>query len=173
MQQESARKILAASFPTPDGGSRAAGAVGGALRDRIGNTAVLYVRPDGKAKFVESKDWGAGRGALLGGAIGILGGPLGIVVGGGIGAAVSKLRDSGFKNDQLEQLGKSLQPNSSAVVIEIAGDAIDTAKEILEPLGAENFVVEELDESVASLFSQDAEPETEPEPAAVSSESPS
>jgi len=173
MQQESARKILAASFPTPDGGSRAAGAVGGALRDRIGNTAVLYVRPDGKAKFVESKDWGAGRGALLGGAIGILGGPLGIVAGAGIGAAVSKLRDSGFKNDQLEQLGKSLHPNSSAVVVEIAGDSIDQAKEIIEPLGAENFVVEDLDESVAALFTQDAEPETEPEPAAVSSETPS
>jgi hypothetical protein len=26
------------------------------------------------------------------------------------------LRDSGFKNDQLEQLGKSLEPNTSAVV---------------------------------------------------------
>ena len=156
MQQESARKILAASFATPDGGSRGAGALGGAMRDKIGNTAVLYVRPDGKAKFVESKDWGAGRGALLGGAIGILGGPLGIVVGGSVGALVSKLRDSGFKNDQLEQLGKSLEPNSSAIVVEIASDAIDTAKELLEPLGAQNFVVEDLDEDVASLFAQDA-----------------
>jgi uncharacterized membrane protein len=143
------------------------------MRDEIGNTAVLFVRADGKAKFVESKDWGAGRGALLGGAIGIIGGPIGILAGGSIGALVSKLRDSGFKNDQLDQLGKSLQPNTSAVVVEIAGDAIDTAKQVLEPLGAQNFVVEDLDESVASLFAQDAEPETEPEPAAVSSESPS
>ncbi|HEX3268781.1 MAG TPA: DUF1269 domain-containing protein [Gaiellaceae bacterium] len=171
MQQESARKILAASFTTPDGGSRAAGAIGGAMRDKIGNSAVLYVRPDGKAKFIESKDWGAGRGALLGGAIGIIGGPLGIVAGGSIGALVSKLRDSGFKNDQLEQLGKSLQPNSSAIVVEIASDAIDTAKELLEPLGAQNFVVEDLDESVATLFAGDAEPEAEPEPAATPSES--
>jgi uncharacterized membrane protein len=171
MQQESARKILAASFTTPDGGSRGAGALGGAIREKVGNTAVLFVRPDGKAKFVESKDWGAGRGALLGGAIGILGGPLGIIAGGSIGALVSKLRDSGFKNDQLEQLGKSLEPNSSAIVVEISSDAIDTAKELLEPLGAQNFVVEDLDESVASLFAQDAEPEAEPEPAATSSES--
>jgi uncharacterized membrane protein len=74
---------------------------------------------------------------------------------------VSKLRDSGFKNDQLEQLGESLQPNTSALVVEIASDAIDTAKEVLEP------------QSVASLFAQDEEPETEHEPAAVSSESPS
>ena len=135
MQQESARKILAASFTTPDGASRGAGSLGGAIRDKIGNTAVLYVRPDGKAKFTESKDWGAGRGALLGGAIGILGGPLGIIAGGSIGALVSKLRDSGFKNDQLEQLGRSLEPNSSAIVVEISSDAIDTAKGLLEPLG--------------------------------------
>jgi hypothetical protein len=33
--------------------------------------------------------------------------------------------------------------------------------------------VEDLDESVASLFAQDAAPEVEPEPAAVSTESPS
>ena len=51
-------------------------------------------------------------------------------------------------------------------------DAIDAAKGVLEPLGAQNFVVEDLDESVASLFTQDSEPETEPEPTAVSSESP-
>src|ERR1700740_430204 len=113
MQQESGRKILDASFPTPDGGSRAGGALGGAMRDKIGNTAVLFVRPDGKAKFVESKDWGAGRGALLGGAIGIIGGAVRVVARGWVGAPVSELRDSGFKNDQLEQLGKSLQPNTS------------------------------------------------------------
>lgn len=169
MDQQSARKILAASFPTPDGGSRAAGALGGAMHDKIGNTAVLSVRPDGKAKFVESKDWGAGRGALLGGAIGIIGGPLGILAGGSIGALVSKLRDSGFENDQLEQLGKSLAPNTSAVVVELAGDAIDTAQELLKPLGAENVVVEDLDESVASLFAHDAEPATEPAGAGSSS----
>src|SRR5437773_6812506 len=93
------RQILAAAFGTPDGGSRGAGAVGGAFPDKIGNTAVLHVKPDGTAKFVESKDWGAGRGALLGGVIGIIGGPVGVLAGGGIGALAAKLRDSGFKND--------------------------------------------------------------------------
>jgi len=163
MQQESARKILAASFTTPDGGSRAGGALGGAMRDKIGNTAVLFVRPDGKAKFVESKDWGAGRGALLGGAIGIIGGPIGILAGGSIGALVSKLRDSGFKNDQLEQLGKSLAPGNSAVVFEIAADAVPTAEELLKTLCAKELVSEELDSSVAALFDQDEAPAPEPE----------
>ena len=104
------RKIVAASFTTPDGGSRGGGALGGAFPDKVGNVAVLHVKPDGKPKFIESKDWGAGRGALLGGVIGIIGGPIGIVAGGSVGALASKLRDSGFKNDQLEQLGRSLGP---------------------------------------------------------------
>ena len=37
---------------------------------------------------------------------------------------------------QLEQLGKSLKPNTSAVVIEIAGDAVEQARQLLEPLNA-------------------------------------
>ena len=164
---ENARKIIAATFETPDGGSRAAGAIGGSMGDKIGNTAVLFVRPDGKAKFVESKDWGAGRGALLGGAIGIIGGPIGIVAGGTIGALTAKLRDSGFKNDDLEKLGKSLTPNSSAVVIEIAGDATDKAKQLLETLSAKDVVVTDVDANVVSLFDEDEEPTPEPEPAAA------
>ena len=164
---DTTRKVIAATFGTPDGGSRAAGAIGGSMPDKIGNTAVLFVKPDGKAKFVESKDWGAGRGALLGGVIGIIGGPIGIVAGASIGGLASKLRDSGFKNDQLEQLGTSLTPNSSAVVIEIAGDAVDQAKKLLEPLNAQEVVVQDVDSSVASLFDQEAEPTPEPEPAAT------
>jgi Protein of unknown function (DUF1269) len=166
---ETDRKILAASFLTPDGGSRGGGAIGGAFPDKVGNVAVLHVKPDGKAKFVESKDWGAGRGALLGGAIGIIGGPLGIVAGGGIGALASKLRDSGFKNDQLEQLGKSLTPNGSAVVLEIAPDVVPTAEQLLKTLDAQEIVVEDVDTNVANIFADEVAPTPEPEPAATPS----
>jgi uncharacterized membrane protein len=168
---DASRKIMAASFLTPDGGSRGGGAVGGAFPDKVGNVAVLHVKPDGKAKFVESKDWGAGRGALLGGAIGIIGGPLGIVAGGGIGALAAKLRDSGFKNDQLEQLGKSLTPNGSAVVLEIAADAVTTAEQLLKTLDAQEVVVEEVDTNVANIFAEEAAPTPEAEPAATPSAS--
>lgn len=155
------RKILAASFGTTDGGSRGAGSVGGAFPDKVGNAAVLHVKPDGEVKFVESKDWGAGRGALLGGVIGIIGGPLGMIAGGSIGALTSKLRDSGFKNDQLEQLGTSLGPNGSAAVLEIAADAVPAATTLLESLGATEIVVENIDSSVADLFDGDETPAPE------------
>jgi hypothetical protein len=152
------RKILAASFSTSDGGSRGAASVGGAFPDKVGNTAVLTVRPDGNVKFIESKDWGAGRGALLGGAIGIIGGPIGILAGGSIGALTAKLRDSGFKNSQLETLGRSMQPGSSAAVIEIGADAVPQAEQILKVLGANELVTEDIDSSVAALFEGDSAP---------------
>jgi uncharacterized membrane protein len=155
---DSNRKILAASFSTPDGGSRGAASVAGAFPDRVGNTAVLLVRADGGVKFIESKDWGAGRGALLGGAIGIIGGPIGMLAGGSIGALTSKLRDSGFKNNQLEALGKSMQPSSSAAVIEISEDAVPQAEQILKVLGAAQIVTEEIDSSVDALFAGESAP---------------
>ena len=164
---EQDRKLLAGSFSTPDGGSRAAGAVAGAFPDRVGNAAVLYVKPDGDVKFVEAKDWGAGRGALLGGAIGIIGGPIGILAGGGIGALAAKLRDSGFKNEELEKLGASLQPDGSAVVLEIGADVVDKAQRLIEVLDVGEVVVEDLDAAVATLFEDEAAPAREPEPAAV------
>ncbi len=155
---DSNRKILAASFTTPDGGSRGAASVAGGFPGSVGNAAVVLVKPDGGVKFVESKDWGAGRGALLGGAIGIIGGPIGIIAGGSIGALAAKLRDSGFKNSQLETLGKSLEPGHSAAVLEIGEDAVPTATQILKILGAGDVVVEDLDSSVAALFEGDAAP---------------
>src|SRR6185369_3771966 len=135
---DSTRMILAASFTTIDGGTRGAASVGGAFPDRVGNTAVLVVRDDGKVKFIESKDWGAGRGALLGGAIGILAGRT-------IGGLTAKLRDSGFKNSQLEALGKSMQPGSSASVIEISQDVVPQAEQILKVLNATQIVTEAID----------------------------
>jgi hypothetical protein len=53
------------------------------------------------------------------------------------------------------------------VVVEIDGDAIDTAKKLLEPLNAKDVVVEDIDSSVAGLFDQETEPTPEPEPAAT------
>jgi hypothetical protein len=166
------RKILAAAFSALDRGSRAAGAVGGAFPDKVGNTAVLHVDAEENVKFVESKDWGAGRGAIVGAVIGIIGGPLGMLAGGGIGALAAKLRDSGFNDGQLERLGASLVANSSATVIEIAADAIPDAEAILKALGAEVVVVEDVDASVDQIFDSERPPAPEPVASAESVEAP-
>jgi hypothetical protein len=69
------RGIVAATFDTSDGAGKAAAAVMSANPGTIANAAVFAVRPDGTLKFFERKDWGAEGGALVGGAIGLLGGP--------------------------------------------------------------------------------------------------
>jgi hypothetical protein len=155
------RRILAAAFPTIEGGRRAAGSVGGGFPDKVGNTAVLQVDGAEKVKFVESKDWGAGRGALVGAALGIIGGPPGMLLGGGIGALAAKLRDSGFNDDELRRLGESLVASTSAVVIEIASETVDTAKKILEALGAQVVVDQRIDTNVAGLFDGERPPSPE------------
>ena len=137
--------------------------VAGAFPEMVGNTAVLIVREDGDVKFVESKDWGAGRGALRGRRDRHPRRPDRHLAGGGIGALAAKLRDSGFKNDQLEALGKSMTPGSSATVLEIADDGVATAKQLLTMLGARQMVVEDLDSNVDALFAGDAAPAPETE----------
>jgi len=84
-------------------------------------------------------------------------------------ALAAKLRDSGFENDQLEQLGKSLTPNSSAAVLELAGDAVPTAEQLLKALGSQDVVAVPVDSNVADLFSGEQAPEPEPDPEAVPS----
>ncbi|NQX16636.1 DUF1269 domain-containing protein [Rathayibacter sp. VKM Ac-2857] len=146
------RTILAAAFATPDGAARAAAAVVGAAPEKIANTAVLHVKADGTPTFTETKDWGAGRGALVGGAIGLIGGPLGVLAGSGVGILASRLRDVGFKNSQLQELGETIQLGESAVVFEISSDAVSQATELLGSLSARQVVVEPVDADVSALF---------------------
>lgn len=154
MNQKSDRNILAATFPTPDGGARAAAALAGAVPEKVANIAVLVVDGAGKASFVETKDWGAGRGALVGGAVGLIAGPVGMLTVGTIGALAAKLRDTGFPDKELARLGRTLQPGSSALVVDLAADAVDVASGLLEPLSPSDRVVADIDADVASLFDQ-------------------
>jgi uncharacterized membrane protein len=149
------QQILAATFGTPDGASRAAAAVASSHVGKIANTAVVHVKSDGTPKFVESKDWGSGRGALVGGAIGLIGGPLGVLAGGAIGVLASRLRDMGFKNSELERLGANLGPDQSAVVFQIATDAVQSSTGVLASLDATQVVSEDVDASVAALFARE------------------
>ena len=152
------RKILAATFSTPDGAGRAGAALDGAIPEGIDNTAVIVVRPDGKVKFVETKDWGAGRGALVGGLLGLIISPLGALTVGTLGAAAAKLRDSGFRTPELESLGHTLAPNSSAILVDLDANAADLASGIVLQLAPNKLVLTKLESHLASIFSDQDEP---------------
>lgn len=86
--------------------------------------AVAVVRrADGKVKFEETADpsgktW-AKRGAIAGGLVGLIFPPAilaSAAVGGGAGGVWGKIRDKGFKDDDLKAIGESLEPGTSAVI---------------------------------------------------------
>src|SRR3954471_23322275 len=77
----------------------------------------------GKVTFEETADpsgkkW-AKRGVIAGGVVGLIFPPAIIAsaaVGGGAGGIWGKLRDKGFKDDDLKEVGKSLPPGTSGII---------------------------------------------------------
>lgn len=88
----------------------------------IVDAAVIRKDQKGKLHIKETGDWGGGKGAaagaVIGGFLGLLAGPVGWlgITGAVIGGLAAKLRDSGFSNERLKQLGDALQPGTSAIV---------------------------------------------------------
>jgi uncharacterized membrane protein len=93
--------------------------------------AVVVVHgTDGKVRFEETADPSGKklgkRGAIAGGLIGLIFPPsiiAGAVVGGAAGGIWGKIRDKGFKDDDLKAIGESLPPGSSAIIA-IAEDKV-------------------------------------------------
>ncbi|MGW8144030.1 MAG: DUF1269 domain-containing protein [Anaerolineales bacterium] len=120
-------QIIVAAFQEEDAADQALRALKEAKKEKlisIDNAAVIRKDEKGKLHIKETADMGGGKGAgvgaLVGGAIGLIAGPLGVAAGGALGAAVggitAKLYDGGFKDERLEKIGASLQPETSAIV---------------------------------------------------------
>ena len=94
------------------------------------DAAVIVHGADGKVKFEETVDpsgkkW-AKRGAIAGGLVGLIFPPsiiVGAAIGGGAGGIWGKVRDKGFKDEDLKAIGESLEPGSSAIIA-IAEDQV-------------------------------------------------
>jgi uncharacterized membrane protein len=87
------------------------------------DAAVIVHTQAGKVKFEETADPGAKRwgkrGANAGGVVGLLFPPAIIAtaaVGGGAGALWGRLRDKGFKDEDLREVGQSMEPGTSAII---------------------------------------------------------
>jgi uncharacterized membrane protein len=88
------------------------------------DAAVIVHTAEGKVRFEETADpsgkkW-AKRGAIAGGVVGLIFPPSIIVsaaVGGGAGGIWGKVRDKGFKDDDLKEIGESLPPGTSAIIV--------------------------------------------------------
>jgi uncharacterized membrane protein len=87
------------------------------------DAAVIVHTADGKVKFEETADpsgkkW-AKRGAIAGGVVGLIFPPTIIAsaaVAGGAGGLWGKIRDKGFKDEDLKEIGDSLPMGTSAII---------------------------------------------------------
>jgi uncharacterized membrane protein len=94
----------------------------GKLIDLV-DAAVVVHDEEGKVTFKETHDpsgksWGK-RGAIAGGVVGLIFPPsiiAGAVVGGAGGGLWGKIRDKGFKDDQLKAVGEHMPPGTSAII---------------------------------------------------------
>jgi uncharacterized membrane protein len=87
------------------------------------DAAVIVHKAEGKVTFEETADpsgkrW-AKRGAIAGGLVGLIFPPSIIasaVVGGSAGGIWGKVRDKGFKDEDLKAIGESMEPGTSAII---------------------------------------------------------
>jgi uncharacterized membrane protein len=118
--------FLVAAFTDVNGGENALHALKDAKKHKqlyFDDAAVIRQDEDGDVHYRETGDMttgkGVGVGALVGGVIGILGGPVGIAIGAGAGALIGGTLahgDAGFNDDSLEQIAVALRPGTSALV---------------------------------------------------------
>jgi uncharacterized membrane protein len=150
-------QIVVAAFQSPDGAAQALQSLKEAKAAglvAIDNVAVITKDADGKLDIDEPTDWGGGRGAMVGGvtgaAVGLLAGPVGWGLGLGalIGGLAAKLRDSGFSDERLRELGESLKPGTSAIVAVVEHRWVATLEKQLAEEGA-NTLTEEIGSDIA------------------------
>jgi len=152
-------KIVAATF----GSEQEAAAAKAQLiadKDAIGNIAIVTMDSRGRVKFKETGDMGPGKGALVGGGVGLVialfSGPMAIVAGAGVGALAAKLRDSGFDDSQLKGLGEDLTPGSAAIVSIVPESALTAVESDLQGSGAARLVVKDVGFDLANMLDEEA-----------------
>jgi uncharacterized membrane protein len=126
MMSESDFYVVLAVFDTDEAGIEAYRDLRKAEKEKkidLTNAVLVSKDDDGKVHIKEEAETlgkGAGIGALIGGTLGVLAGPPGVVAFGALGAAIgglsARLDDAGFNDARLERLGNRLQPDKAAIV---------------------------------------------------------
>ena len=131
--------MLVAAYTDPNAGAQALDALKDAKSQGAfdyDDAAVVSRDADGNVHIKETGDMstgkGAGIGALIGGVIGILGGPAGIAIGAGAGAAIGGIAahsDAGFNNETLERIGAALPAGTSSLAVTTSRDFVEAVRQ--------------------------------------------
>ncbi len=113
---------------------------------RIGlqSAAVVERTPTGELRIPESADQvglvGTASGSVIGMLIGVLGGPVGVLLGWGAGALMGGLFDvdrAVTSDDALTVLGRAIPPESTAVIARVKEPAVEVIDGEMSKLGGE------------------------------------
>jgi uncharacterized membrane protein len=126
------------------------------------DAAVVVHTQEGKVKFDETADpsgktW-AKRGAIAGGLVGLIFPPAIIgsaVVGGAGGGLWGKIRDKGFKDEDLRAIGESLPPGTSAIIAVAEDRVVERLERGLE--GYERIASHALSADAAAYITAEVE----------------
>ena len=122
MEDQAPVEAVVAAFNTPDGASEALAELKSVGSDVLGikQAAVLVRGADKKLQIKESHHVGKGAvvGGVAGAVVGLIAGPVGWAALGGaaIGGLANRLRDTGFEDARLKEVGEALTPRTSALV---------------------------------------------------------
>ena len=177
----STMEIFVATYGTEEG-------AGAALKDfqaaeRAGaidliDAAVVVRSAEDKVKVEETADpsgkkW-AKRGAIAGGVVGLIFPPSIIAsaaVAGGAGGIWGKIRDKGFKDEDLKEIGESLPPGSSAIIAVAEDRMVEQLESALA--GYEKIARHAVSAEGAAVIVADVEEGSEETPASSESAEPS
>lgn len=139
MGNKAPMQVLAALFQFEEGAATALEVIEQAkLKKALGDKAVISMDYEGKVTIKETGDMGGGKGAVIGGALGLLLPGVGSIIGaaGGalIGGLAAKLHDAGFPDDQLKALGDQLQPNSSLLLAVVDEEHLEAVEATLRSI---------------------------------------
>jgi uncharacterized membrane protein len=167
MGKETQMQVVAALFEYEEGANTALEVIEQAkLKKALGDKAVISMDYHGKVTIKETGDMGGGKGAVIGGALGLLLPGIGTIIGtaGGalIGGLAAKLHDAGFPDDQLKALGGQLQPNSSLLLAVVGEEHLEEVEAKLRSINGkvikEGLTQDAVDQlSLADLASQGVE----------------
>ena len=160
MTEEAALQAVVAAFKTRDGASAALEELKLGLDASALKEAAVLVRDAANSLEIKESHH-VGKGALLGGVtgavVGLITGPVGwVVVGATIGALANKLRDTGFPDARLKQIGQALTPGTSALIAIVRQDWAVEVEEHLRAAGAD-LTTEAMRSDVAVELEKSAE----------------
>jgi uncharacterized membrane protein len=158
-------QVVVAGFNREDGGSQALGRLKAMAKEKglvgIANAAVLSRDQSGELHVQETHDMRTGKGAAIGGTVGavagLLVGPVGWAALGGaaIGGLAAKLRDSGFPDERLREIGQALTPGTSALIAVVEHQWVAEAEKQLTEQGAD-VLTEAVRAEVAAQLDKEA-----------------